>query len=62
MKFGYSEYDDAPTERAEWTKFFPSQVVAVVCHIMWCFGTEEAFGNAEDVVQAMSDWYDVNIG
>jgi hypothetical protein len=41
LKEGYFDYDEDPFHRAEWTKHHMSQVVSVVCQIMWTASTEE---------------------
>ena len=55
MKLAYQEYEEDPADRAEWTKWFPSQVVATVSQVMWCMAIEEALNGQHDAIDALDE-------
>ena len=51
----FSDFDEDPKTRAEWTRVHCSQLVHLVSNIVWCNSTEEALNNLNQNSEALED-------
>ena len=48
------------TDRAQWVKEYPGQIVATVSQVYWCYETEAAIRGMEENPESMDSWYASN--
>lgn len=60
MKHGVIDYDERV--RTRWIRLHPGQIVATGAQIMWSRGCEQAILAMDESPDALSKWYDENVG
>lgn len=59
MHSGYKSYGDGDNRKV-WVTQNYGQIVATICQVMWCSGTEDAFSLMQTERTALADWKQVN--